>query len=502
MRLTEDNTRKLFNKLKFYAVKSYNRNKIDRSLSFIKAASHTAYTFYLEFKDDEIESLLSKISYSIKKSEPLKEFSSNKCVFYDSFSLDNKGLTQQYIRAIAKAGWDLLYITDSNKNNPRAKDIIDEIKQYNKSTVIEVPSNSDGIKRAQFIYDAIIEFNPNKLFMHISPSAVYAITVFYALPKSIEKFQINLTDHAFWAGSGCLDYSLEFRAYGASLSINKRGIPKDNVFIIPYYPIIKENDFIGLPTQCDDKIIVLSGGAYYKIIDDEGVFFKLIKLILDVSENVVVLFAGAGDDSIFFKFIKENNYEDRLLLLGHRNDISEVFKRSDIYLNTYPFIGGLMCQYAAHNSKPILSFSSENLSKAEEIVCQKNYEEISIFTFDDFEDKAKKLITNDKYRKLKGDKLKKCVVDESDFNDIFTKTVSEKNTQVDFISSTVFIQNDIKNKLHYENRTNEFKLFLIRTLGIKSIFISPFLFYDVMRIIIFKKKYYSKLYRLILKRKL
>lgn len=44
-----------------------------------------------------------------------------------------------------------------------------------------------------------------------------------------------------------------------------------------------------------------------------------------------------------------------VFLIGDRHDINEVFKHSDIFLNTYPIGGGLMTQYAAANSKPILS---------------------------------------------------------------------------------------------------------------------------------------------------
>lgn len=480
MRITELYINKLYDKLKNKAKNSFKRNDFDNSLIYLQGASFTAYNFHLGFKDDDIESMLKNISKILKKNTITEAFDNNKCVFFDSFSLDHQALTQQYIKAIIQSGWNLLYITEANINSERAKDIKNEIMQYDKSSIIQIPSDIRGIDRSQFIYDSIIKFEPSKLFMHILPNAVYAATAFYALPKGIDRFQINLTDHTFWIGKGCLDYSIEFRPLGALLSLRRRLIPKNNIFIIPYYPIISSTKFQGLPYQCEDKIVVLSGGAYYKILDEKNTFFKLMKIILEISENVIIIFAGRGDPTLFQKFIKENNYEDRLILIGYRKDINEVFKKSDIYLNTYPFIGGLMCQYAALNSKPILSYYSEKTSKAEETVCQKKHINISLSDFESFRLEAEKFIFDKQYRESRGKDLKSCIVDESDFNEIFIRTITKKKNLFDFSLDDKYKDNDTSAKIKYENQTNEYKKSIVKIIGFKSIFLFPNLFLDVM----------------------
>ncbi|MEN6462595.1 MAG: hypothetical protein ABFC94_14665 [Syntrophomonas sp.] len=480
MKLTKENINKLYERLKLKAVESLSSNRLNDCLIYLKGASTTAYYFYLGFKDDVIEDMLKKISLSIDKDPLPVDFVDDNCVFYDSFSLDNKGLTQQYIRAIIKAGWNLLYITESSICDERGKNIINEISQYDKSSIIQIPSDIYGLTRSQFIYDAVIKFKPRKLFMHISPNAVNAVTAFYALPRQVEKFQINLTDHTFWIGTGCVDYSLEHKSYGASLSVKRRNISKNDVFIIPCYPIVTGTDFLGFPYQCKDKIIVLSGGAYYKVIDNKDTFFKLAKIVLGTSDEVVILYAGSGDSSLFEKFIKQNCYEDRLILIGYRKDIGEVFRRSDIYLNTYPYIGGLMTQYAAQYSKPILSYTSIGLCRAEEMVCQKNHIDLSIFDLESFKVEARKLIMSKEYRDRRGSEIKNCIISEPEFNKIFIRTVAEKENQFDFILEEER-DNDIDAKIRYENRTKEFKISLVSIIRFKSLIMFPMLFFEVAK---------------------
>lgn len=499
MKLTEKYIRKLFVKLKQKAEKALNKRQFNRCLCYLKAAAYTAYTFYLGFKDDELEKMLKQLSSHIRKREKKLETITNRCVFYDSFSLDNKGLTQQYIRAIMNARWKLLYLMEQNIDNPNARNIINEIRQYNNATIISIPNNLKSLERIQFIYDSIISFNPSKLFMHLSPSAVYAVTAFYALPESIKRYQINLTDHTFWIGTGCIDFSFEFRAYGAILSIFQRKISRENIFLLPYHPISKDSIFKGFPLNCNDKVVILSGGAYYKIVDEKKTFFKLLKIILDNNSQAVIVFVGAGDNLIFADFIKNNCYEDRIHLIGHRSDINEVFKHCDIYLNTYPFSGGLMCQYAANNAKPILSFCSNNKSMVEEFVCQKNFESISTFDLNSFANEAKKLIDDSKYRETKGRRMKDCILSENEFNKLFFKSIIENRNQVNFSEEEIMRDNDLLAKLEFENRTSNYKCSLLKILGYRSVLVIPEIFFDAILNLFYKKKFLKILYRYLYK---
>jgi hypothetical protein len=488
MKLTEKYIKDLYDKLKKRATETFLHGENDDCLLYLKAAAHTAYTFYLGYKDDELEKLLNGISDKLNKQSSQGVNNENYCVFYDSFSLDNKGLTQQYIRAIVNAGWHVLYITEVSSNYKLSKNIISELEDYSLSKIVYVPKTLKGLSRSQYIYDIIYDFHPSRLFMHISPSAVYAVTAFYALPPEIKRFQINLTDHTFWIGSGCVDYSLEFRSFGAGITQEFRGINHNNIFLLPFYPIISESEFKGFPAQCKNKVVIFSGGAFYKIIDKENTYFKLVKYLLDKYEETVFIYAGSGDKTIFEKFILDNNYQNRLFLIGHRSDINEVFKNCDIYLNTYPFGGGLMCEFAAHNSKPILCYEPSNRNTLESYLCQIAKENITTHTFEEFECEACKLITDDRYRIEKGNAINKCVINKSQFDVLFIKTTAEEKTQIAVSTSELNNSLNISDKVEYENRTKEYNKNLVKIFGYKSIFIFPFIFFDVLGIL-FRQKF-------------
>jgi len=474
MKLTEKYINNLYSKLKRHASKNFSLGNYDDCLQFIKVAAHTAYTFHLGFKDDELEYILQRISSHLKTRNYQENCQKNRCVFFDSFSLDNRGLTQQYLRAIFNAGWEVLYISNVSFYSKASQGIISELSSSVKSTVVSIPAEVTGLSRSQFIYDRIVEYKPSKLFMHLSPSEVYAVTAFYALPEHIVKYQINLTDHAFWLGVGCLDYSLEFRKYGARLTEECRGISSERILVLPYYPIVNAFDFKGLPALCNGKVVIFSGGAYYKIIDKDNTFFLLIKRILDSNNDVIIIYAGDGDDTPIKKFIEDNGYQDKVLLLGFRSDINEVFKHCDIYLNTFPVGGGLMSQYAAINSKPILNYDPLNRKEIEGIVCQVDNVEISYSTEDSFIKEAERLIKDERYRVIKGKKTQVCILDEKDFNRIFLVSVNERVSQISY-SGTSHIGNEMKisDRIRFHNITKDFQWSLLKIFRYKIVLLFP-----------------------------
>ncbi len=488
MKLSKKKIINLCIKFRQKSAKAFLGHNYDLCLKYLQAVAYTNYTFYQGYKDDEIENILNKLSLKLKQ-QPFKMFvKENRCVFYDSFSLNNKGLTQQYLRAIFNAGWELLYVTETPKNYKYSRDIITELLQYPFSTIVYIPHNLSGLKRSQYIYDKIMDFNPSKLFMHITPWSVEATTAFYKIPKSVIKYQINLTDHTFWIGSKCLDYSLEFRNYGATISKKFRGISQNNIFILPYYPIVNNSTFRGFPSQCKDKVVIFSGGSYYKIVDGNNTYLELVKKILDTYKETIVLFAGDGKQNLFKHFISENKYEERFCLLGYRSDIDEVFRNCDIYLDTYPVGGGLMCQYAAKNSKPILCFEPTQANTLENFLCQVDYENITTHTIEDFLEEAKCLITDKEYRVKKGRAINKGVIDNVQFESLFIRTILSNKNQIKYslVDDTKMQGFNIYDKIDYENNTKEYFVNIVKILRINAFFDIPIISFNAI-FAVFKK---------------
>ena len=479
MNLTKDYIDKLFVKFKQKAQKSLEHGRYDNCLKFLKAACRTAYTFYIGFTDDEIEEMLRRLSGKIRKKENKRL--NHRCIFYDTFSQDAQGLTMQYVDAIIAAGWEMLYITEFGLDDPRSTRLKKTLAAYSKATVITVPKSKKGMAKAQFVYDAIMEYAPDKLFMHIHPSAVEAVTAFYALPNEIAKYQINLTDHAYWVGAGCVDYSFEFREYGASLSVGRRGIAKDHVFLLPYYPMMKEAEFQGFPKASESKVKIFSGASFYKIIDENDTFFKLNKAILDANPDAITLFAGGGDMAMLNGLIDKYKLQGRFIPIGQRNDIFECYKHSDIYLSSYPLGGGLMAQFAAHAGLPIIALANPTSSgRIEEMVCQKHEEVITFDNVDALVAEASRLINDEAYRKSRGQAMRDCVIGVDEFNRNFKESVVTGKTQYPLaIEENVKLHYlNVDDKLKLENKTKGFPKMVFMTLGTSGIFVCPGIWKD------------------------
>ena len=59
---------------------------------------------------------------------------------------------------------------------------------------------TSGIDASKEIYSICKEYSANKVIMQLMPDDITAMIAFAALPPSITRYQVNLTDHAFWAG--------------------------------------------------------------------------------------------------------------------------------------------------------------------------------------------------------------------------------------------------------------------------------------------------------------
>lgn len=66
----------------------------------------------------------------------------------------------------------------------------------------------------------------------------------------MKRYQINLTDHAFWLGAHAFDYVLEFRDFGANVSRQYHHIAPHKILKQPYYPYIDRTlSFQGFPFE-------------------------------------------------------------------------------------------------------------------------------------------------------------------------------------------------------------------------------------------------------------
>lgn len=398
------------------------RGNINKVLKCVYSAANFQYYLNSRFSDNRLDEIIKRISFSLHKPDDYYSPNQDVVFFYDSFCLDNRGLTQQYLDALVDCRkYKIVYVLE-HPINKKGKDTINYCKENN--IIISALPDGSWHNKEKVLYDLILTYRPSSALFHLTPDTFIPFLSFYAFP-GIKKYQLNLTDHAFWLGGpDFFDYSYEFRPFGVSVSKQKRGYELSQLIMNPYYPWDSGEPFKGFPDAVGNKTVIFSGGHPYKIEGDNGKYYEMVRTILSENPNTVFLYAGGGNLTKLWSFIADNNLQKRMFLLGDRSDINAVFENCDIYLNTYPLGGGLMVQYAAINGKPILMYKCKDL---EDVICTKNKGTVSIGDLQEFYKEAHRLVTDVEYRKKRGEFFKSLIADQNDFrkrfNETFLKTV-------------------------------------------------------------------------------
>lgn len=434
MRASKNDIRTGLRALEKLALSSFRKGDTAKALHYIDTYSDIASQFNLNYSSDAMESLLASISRECIKTVPDYKADSGKWVLYDDFCTTYV-LGLQWLEAMASSGKDILYITtrDTSMEN-RHKNILDRAAEFPNVETVVIPQGKASW-RAQQLYDAITGFNASKVVLHKYPAHSVSNLVLPSLPEAVKSYVINLSDQTFWLGARSVDYCLEFRPFGASVSLQRRGLKKEQLLMVPFYPADDRNGFAGFPPECtEDKVIIFSGGDYYKTLDESRTYWMLVKEILDRYPQVVFLFATKNipeGDSEIRSFIADNHFEGRFIYIQFRPDIYQVFAHCDIYMGTCPASGSLMSQLAAINGKPILQFYAPGTpdDETEQAICINESFSISFRDKDSFMQEADRLVKDADYRAESGRRLKGAMMRPQQFNQVVSSTLNSDRTQ-------------------------------------------------------------------------
>lgn len=402
------------------------KRKWSKALTDLESAAAWAYAFNWMYADRDADSLLKSIAISTVPQSEIIDIIPQRCVLVDSFCMDNKGLTQQYMRAMIQNQMEILYVCTS-KSLSNGPDILKEIRDYPKAELLLFDkTDGDRVKIASQIAQAIKAYSPSAIFLHIAPWDTIALMACCSVKGSLI-YNINLTDHAYWMGSTFLDYNLEFRPYGMTVSLEKRGLKSEQLLPLPFYSIKPLSQvFIGFPPMPKKAVKIFTGGALYKMLGKNDVFFHIMERLLAISPNVYILVAGFDYSKLFFEKCSQMSNNRRIIQIGVRRDIDAVFENCDIYLSTYPISGGLMTQYAASHAKPILAYrTKDDTENAIEELLNHYQKEFHSFTdMDEMCEYAKKLVMDVKYRQDEGRILQKGMMTSERFADVFSHLIA------------------------------------------------------------------------------
>lgn len=417
---------------------SFRKGCCSEAMHYLDVCSSIAGQFNLQYADDGMETLLKQIAEKTIIQADVYEPLPERWVLYDDFCTTYV-LGLQWLEAMALSGKELLYVTTRNVNaDSRHKNILDRVAEYDNVSVEIIPQGG-VFEKAQALYDVLVWYRASKLVMHKYPVGSVMDLVLPVLPKGMVSYVINLSDQTFWLGARSIDYCLEFRQFGASVSLQRRGLKREQLLLMPFYPADDRNPFAGFPSECNkDKTVIFSGGDFYKTLNDKRTYWKLIRNILHKYPQVVFLFATKnipeGDRDIR-RFINDNHLEGRFIYINFRPDIYQVFAHCDIYMGTSPTSGSLMSQLAAINGKPILQYYELGTpdDETEQAICINETFDISFHDEGDFMQEADRLITDLEYRRKQGKRLKQAMMQKSQFNKLVLDTLETNITQFPII---------------------------------------------------------------------
>ena len=398
-------------------------NRYDQALTLLRACASVHYATNQCYRDEELENILCRIADTVLP-EPDRQYRKSPAIlFYDGFGLNNRGLIQIYLKALCKIG-HVIYVTDiSHKNDlPDVLDILNNAGADILWTVEKKPVAAMGE-----LFGIFEEYQPETAFLYTQPDDVVSTAVFCRYQGIVRRFQINLTDHAYWLGTSALDCCIEFRDYGAVASHRGRGIPMDKLVKLPFYPGVNwEQTFQGFPFAVDTKKqkVIFSGGSLYKTLGADNLYYTLVSRILDRHPEAIFWYAGSGDRSEMDKLIAQ--YPGRVYLTAERKDLLPVLENCFFYLSTYPITGGLMFQYAACAGKLPITLRYD--SECDGYLLNQSELGIEAHTLDEVTALIDELFENPALLKQKEEQVRNAVIREEDFQEGLKQLLSSGST--------------------------------------------------------------------------
>lgn len=410
------------------ADKALECGNIDKVCAALQASARIQYEFNQEYTDDICENYIEKLVSIYKMNLASYVADENLIIFYDSFGLDTRGLALIYLKALCDLNFHVVYIVPKHARNKQP-----EIVRQTAGGNIDFCylKYSFGHKKILDILKIISYYKPQHAFFYTTPFDVEACVTFACMDGMTKRYQINLTDHAFWLGRNAFDYCLEFREYGACISWQYRKINKNKLCMLPYYPYVNTSlPFAGFPFKTDEKKILFSGGSLYKTIDKEGTYYNIVANLLKRHNDLIFIYAGSGDTTRLKKL--QDKFPNRAFHIAERKDLFALMQHCTIYMNTYPVIGGLMSQYAAAAGKIPITLVPGLDNSLDGLLLNHHNLNAEFDKVDDMIAEMDKLLDDSEYREREEQKLYHSVMKESEFRESIMQLLEEGKTKFSF----------------------------------------------------------------------
>ena len=337
------------------------------------------------------------------------ELKQDTILFYDGVGLDVRGLARIYLEALVQ-DFKVCYVTYADREG-EIPGILQTVREHG-GTVFFI----DRTRLVEMIrqLNAILHACRAGIFFFYAYSYdVVGPTFMNAYEGILTRYQINLTDHGFWLGARAIDKCIEFRDYGASISSEYRGIPREKIVKLPFYPKIVPQEFQGFPFPVKEgQQVVFSGGSLYKTFGEGNKYYQLVDYILDKHSDVIFWYAGLGDDSELKKCMER--HPGRVFHTQERPDLFQLLRHVSFYLSTYPICGGLMYQYAA--AAGVLPLTLRANEDNDGFLLNQDALGVIFDTMEELEQEIDRVLTDESYRQERGARMQSAVIAPEQFS--------------------------------------------------------------------------------------
>lgn len=435
----------MVDKLKKIAKQAIECQYYEKALAAISASADILYGHNQIYTDEELEQDLLQIAEKMFPNESISGSKTNYTItnrqnvlFYDGFGLDTRGLALIFLKALVENGYHVIYVTkeQARGNQP---EIEKAVNGYDMQWIY-IPMEQSYITWISGLVNAFETYQPNVAFFYTTPFDAAATLVFDHYKGKVIRYQIDLTDHAFWLGKYAFDYCVELRDVGSKISFNYRGVPKHQLVMIPYYATIDyEAPFEGFPFSIEGYRVIFSGGALYKTLGDKkNRYYKIVDSILSSHNDIIFLYAGYGDDSQLV--VLQNKYPQRVYHIAERKDLYQVMQHCVLYINTYPMFGGLMMHYAVAAGK--IPITLKHNHDADGLLFNQSNIGVEYDTMEELLSDVDKLLSEPIYLAKREDLLADSIISEEKFREELKKLVdigkTEYDISIEYIDTTEF----------------------------------------------------------------
>ena len=167
------------------------------------------------------------------------------------------------------------------------------------------------------------------------------------------------------------------------------GLPLASGGITPTADELKEAK-LKLPS--DVKIFAV----FTRLIKVTPTYLDVVKRILTHVPKTHMIFVGTGDSRLINSFIRDDAIKGRVTLLNENVDLNVYGRLIDVFLDTFPFIGGLACRDVACHGKPVVSLLA---GEWDILLKEERIPSLLVSSVDEYFDVATRLVLDDQFYK-------------------------------------------------------------------------------------------------------